>query len=106
WYRGIRGDTSDPIIGATSSSFTTPDLTFSTSYWVRISNSCGPRDVPFVDSGTALVTVIDPLALTIEAVDPACTTLAGCTGAYLKEIMPGIVMPDPSRIMDAKVARE
>jgi RHS repeat-associated protein len=41
WFRGSAGDTSNPINGATSSSFTTPSLTASTTYWVRISNSCG-----------------------------------------------------------------
>lgn len=52
WYRGSSGDTSTPINGAISSNFTTPSLSNTTSYWVRVSNSCGS-----VNSSTATVTV-------------------------------------------------
>ncbi|MGH3752410.1 MAG: Ig-like domain-containing protein, partial [Pseudonocardiaceae bacterium] len=53
WYRGISGDTSTPV--ATGSSFTTPPLTVTTSYWVRVSNTTGTDD-----SRTATVTVPPP----------------------------------------------
>lgn len=53
WYTGNSGDISNPIVGATSSSYTTPALTTTTSYWVRISNSSGS-----VDSATAVVSVV------------------------------------------------
>lgn len=43
WYRGNAGDTSNPIGGATSST-TTVNPTTTTSYWVRITNSCGQLD--------------------------------------------------------------
>ncbi|MGD1148668.1 MAG: PKD domain-containing protein, partial [Thermoanaerobaculaceae bacterium] len=43
WYQGTSGDTSHPV-GTNSSSFTTPTLTAITSYWVRVSNSCGHAD--------------------------------------------------------------
>ncbi len=52
WYRGSSGDTSNPINGATSSSYTTPALTQTTSYWVRVNNSCGSAN-----SNTASITV-------------------------------------------------
>ncbi len=52
WYQGTSGNTGSPIGGATSSSYTTPALTATTTYWVRVSNSCGPAD-----SRTATVTV-------------------------------------------------
>src|SRR5204863_309928 len=48
WYSGALA----PIAGATSSSFATPPLTNTTSYWVRVSNSAGS-----VDSATATITV-------------------------------------------------
>ena len=51
WYQGTSGDTSH-LVGTNSSSFTTPLLTSTTSYWVRVSNSCG-----YVDSATAMVIV-------------------------------------------------
>jgi hypothetical protein len=51
WYQGSSGDTSQPV-GTNASSFTTPALTATTSYWVRVSNSCG-----HADSVTATITV-------------------------------------------------
>jgi hypothetical protein len=41
WYRGNSGDTSNLIGGATSSSYTTPQLQTTTSYWVKVTNTCG-----------------------------------------------------------------
>ena len=55
WYRGTGGDVSQPITGATNDSFTTPILTSSSSYWVRVLNGPG-----FVDSNTATIIVIQP----------------------------------------------
>jgi uncharacterized protein YkwD len=53
WYAGPSGTMSSPIGGATSSSFTTPALTATTSYWVRVSNPFGA-----VNSNTATITVV------------------------------------------------
>jgi len=36
WYQGKSGDTSNPISGATSSSYTTPPLAQTTAYWVKV----------------------------------------------------------------------
>ena len=52
WYAGMSGTTTSPIAGGTSSSYTTPALTSSASYWVRVSSSAGT-----VDSATASVVV-------------------------------------------------
>lgn len=52
WYAGMSADTSNPIGGATGSSYTTPPLVASAAYWVRISNSRGAAS-----SDTAVVTV-------------------------------------------------
>jgi hypothetical protein len=54
WYRGDSGDTSNLIGGATSSSFTTPQLQTTTSYWVKVTNTCGL----VVLSNTATVQVV------------------------------------------------
>ena len=51
WYQGAAGDTSHPV-GTNASSFLTPALTATTSYWVQVSNSCGQ-----VDSATATIRV-------------------------------------------------
>ena len=55
WYQGESGNTLKPVAGATSASFTTPALTFSTSYWVRATNSQG-----MADSNTASISVTIP----------------------------------------------
>jgi len=52
WYRGNSSDTTNPVQGATSSTLTTPALTATTSYWVRVQNSAGNTD-----STAATVTV-------------------------------------------------
>jgi PKD repeat protein len=52
WYRGASGDVSTPV-GSNGPTFTTPTLTATAAYWVRVSNGCGSAD-----SSTATVTVI------------------------------------------------
>ncbi|MBZ5588758.1 MAG: hypothetical protein LAO05_09345 [Acidobacteriia bacterium] len=59
WYQGTSGDTSHPV-GNNASSFTTPALTTTTSYWVRVSNTCGSAD-----SATATVTVVSASGLVV-----------------------------------------
>jgi hypothetical protein len=55
WYAGAPGDPAHSILipGATGSSYTTPPLTATTIFWVRVSNRCG-----FVNSNGATVTVV------------------------------------------------
>ena len=67
WYAGSSGVTTNPIPGATTSSFTTPALDSSTSYWVRATNAAG-----FASSNAAIVTVITPPAITTQ---PVSTTI-------------------------------
>jgi len=69
WFQGQSGDTTNPISGATSASFTTPALQVATSYWVRVSNSAGSKD-----SNTATITVLITLP-------PTCSNLAFGPGA-------------------------
>jgi hypothetical protein len=52
WYIGASGTTTSPIGGATGSSYTTPALTSTTSYWVRVSNGTATAD-----SNTAMVII-------------------------------------------------
>ena len=73
WYQGESGTTTTAV--GTAASFTTPALTATTSYWVRVSNSAGG-----VDSVTAVVTVV--LAPTIVT-SPVATTIASGTVATL-----------------------
>jgi sulfatase modifying factor 1 len=52
WYQGSLGTTTTPV-GSNSASFTTPALTATTTYWVRVSNATGN-----VSSALATVTVL------------------------------------------------
>ena len=52
WYEGESKDVSRPV-GSGRSSFSTPPLTATTSFWVRVSNTCGTAD-----STAAVITVI------------------------------------------------
>ena len=55
WYEGTSGDTGAPISGATQSTYTTPALSTTTSYWVAVTNAAGTTN-----SDTATVTVQAP----------------------------------------------
>jgi PKD repeat protein len=61
WYQGASGNTSTPV-GSDSDSFTTPALSATSSYWVRVSNTCGSAN-----SSTATVTVETGCVLLCEA---------------------------------------
>ena len=77
WYRGNVGDTSHPV-GTNSSSFTTPALTDTTSYWVRVTNASGSTDSP-----AAVVTVTQPVIWPVIATHPASSTVPYATTTTL-----------------------
>jgi YD repeat-containing protein len=55
WYTGTPGTTTNPVSGATAASLTvTPTAT--TSYWVRVTGTCGVAD----DSAAAVINVCNP----------------------------------------------
>ena len=56
WYAGASGTTSNPIAGANASSYTTPPITATESFWVRLSNASGAT----VDSVTATLKPYQP----------------------------------------------
>jgi hypothetical protein len=58
WYQGPSGNSTSPISGATSDSYTTPKLTATTSYWVQVSDSNGNSN-----SNTAVVLIAGPRAV-------------------------------------------
>ena len=60
WYQGASGDTSMPV-GTNSATFSTPALSATTSFWVRVSNSANPAGT---DSSTVTVTVAPPPSVT------------------------------------------
>jgi hypothetical protein len=58
WYEGASGTTTTPV-GTNSATFTTPALTATKSYWVRLTSTC--NGTATVNSNTATVTVNAPV---------------------------------------------
>jgi choice-of-anchor C domain-containing protein len=99
WYQGISGDTTTPV-GTNSASFTTPALTATTSYWVRVSNSAGSTDsdaatirINLLTNGGFESPAIGGSLLSVFA--PNSTTLTGWTvsAGDIEIIRPGIWSP-------------
>jgi hypothetical protein len=80
WYRGNRGDTSNPV-GTNASTFVTPALTADTSYWVRISNAAGS-----VDSAGVLVKMATAPSISTQ---PASVTITNGQTATLTVMAAG-----------------
>lgn len=68
WFAGTKGDTSQPMAGATAATFTTPALSTNTAYWVRVSNVHGSTD-----SASATITACVIPTVTVA---PAPTSVA------------------------------
>jgi hypothetical protein len=79
WYVGSSGDTSTPISGATGSSFTTPALTSTTSYWVRVVGLTGTQNSPTITVMVKSASADGPLSTWALAVLGAGLLLAGST---------------------------
>jgi hypothetical protein len=80
WYEGASGTTTTPV-GANSASFTTPALTATKTYWVRVTSTC--NGTQSVNSNTATVTVCNatgitthPLSQTINSGQTATLSVA------------------------------
>ena len=74
WYRGAPSDTANPVAGAAGASFTTPPLTVTTSYWVRIGSTCGS-----IDSNGVTVVVVIPAPTAVTATTQAMAPTAPAT---------------------------
>lgn len=77
WYQGDASDTSNPVAGATGTSLTTPTLTQTAKFWVRVTNPAGS-----VDSSAATVTVL-ALPPVIGTQPPAVEVDSGTTAQLL-----------------------
>ncbi|MDZ4288873.1 MAG: putative Ig domain-containing protein [Prosthecobacter sp.] len=82
WYQGATGTTTNPV-GTNADSFTTPVLTATTSYWVKVTNIANPTGA---DSNTATVTVQQPAAITTH---PASTIINSGENTTLSVIASG-----------------
>lgn len=65
WFTGASGDTSNPVIGATSSTFNSGNLAQTTSFWVRVSGGCQPS----ANSGTITVSVCTGVQINTQPQD-------------------------------------
>jgi hypothetical protein len=83
WYQGATGDSSLPVPGATNSSFTTPALAGTTSYWVRVTSPTG-----HVDSMTTTVNVNAPGSPTITT-QPADRSITSGSSTSLSVVAAG-----------------
>jgi DNA/RNA endonuclease G (NUC1) len=77
WYQGAAGVTTTPV-GTNSSSFTTPALTATTSYWARVTNSQGSAD-----STAATITVGAQVVAPSISQNPQSQTIASGQTATL-----------------------
>jgi hypothetical protein len=57
WFRGNTGVTTNPVSGAIATTFTTPPLTTTTSYWARATNGLGTANS---SAATVTIGVADP----------------------------------------------
>ena len=103
WYEGTAGDTSTPV-GPDSPSFTTPALTTTTTYWVRVTNA-----ISSADSRTALVTVL--AAVSVHDIQGAGHTsplagqpVVGVTGIVTGVRSNGFYLQEPDADVDADTA--
>ena len=74
WYQGASGTTTTPISGAINSSYTTPPLNSTTSYWVKVSNDAGSAN-----SNAATITVGQPPPNGISAAFYGFTVNKACS---------------------------
>jgi len=70
WYQGQSGTTTTPVSGATSPTFTTPALTATSSYWVRITD------------GNGAVTNSPTVTVTVSATSPLTVSQQAVTAGY------------------------
>ena len=72
WFEGALNDTSHPV-GTNNSSFTTPPITTTHDYWVRVSNTCGNVTATASVSAQPVGPGCTPASI---AVQPASTTIS------------------------------
>lgn len=64
WYQGASGDTAIPV-GTNSATFTSPALTTSTSYWVKVTNAANPAGAAS-DAATVTVGSFVPISIVTQ----------------------------------------
>jgi hypothetical protein len=81
WYAGTSGNTSQPILDATSSSITVTPVATITAYWVHVANSCNTVGV---NSVTGVVTLSATCPSPTIEIQPSSVSASIGTAATLK----------------------
>jgi hypothetical protein len=84
WYQGPTGTTTTAVSGATASSYTTPNLTATTSYWVQISDTNGKTN-----SNTAVVLIAGPRQVQ-ALLFPVLTPSSSIFTSFMANVLPNI----------------
>ncbi|MFZ0417343.1 MAG: hypothetical protein WAM04_04515 [Candidatus Sulfotelmatobacter sp.] len=83
WYQGPSGTTTNAISGATASSYTTPTLKATTSYWVQVTDANGSAN-----SNTAVVLIAGPRQ--VQALLSGNFSGAPYFNSFLSNVLPNI----------------
>ena len=59
WYRGLTGDASQPISGATAATYTTAALTADATYWVRVTSGTATTDSVTVTATVCVASTVN-----------------------------------------------
>ena len=84
WYQGPSGTSTNAISGATSSSYTTPALTATTSYWVQVTDANGSSA-----SNTAVVLIAGPRQVQ-ALLFPVLTPSSSIFASFMANVLPNI----------------
>lgn len=78
WYSGTSPSTKTKVTGATSATYTTPNLSATATYWVRVTNSAGTADSITATITMAVAPTIStqPVSVTINSGNTATLTVA------------------------------
>ncbi len=87
WYQGVRGDTTQPVVGGNTATFTTPALATSANYWVRVTSA-----LESASSQTAIISVVSGSRAYFGSVGPAGT--GGTFALHLRNDGTGIFLAD------------
>jgi hypothetical protein len=99
WYRGQAGDTTNPIAGATSPSYTTGPIQQNESYWVRATNALGSAD-----SNSAALTLLAWGSLLPGTTNQGPAPEEAAAGARTAAAGPGRTSKEASSVGAAGVA--
>lgn len=109
WYRGATGVTTSPVSGATARTYTTPALTSSTSYWVKVSNTCSTKNSAAAAVNVCTVRpsiVTAPLSQTIaKGTSATLSVTASGVGPFVYEWYQGAVGDTTRRVGSAQTYR-